>query len=276
VISAPILLSAVALPLLGKLGDLRGHRRVFLTGFGASTVTAVATALAWDAPSLIGLRTLSAIVGAATQPAAMAMIFAVYEPGQRVKAMGWWAMMGAAAPAAGLIAGGPLVDLFGWRIVFVLQGIFSLFALGLASVVLKETKRQQARFDFAGALTLAIGVGALMFALGRVREPGTSWLETILAVGIGVVGLLVFVRVERRREMPLLPLEYFKLPNFTAALMAGGIHGRGVHGSLRHRPDRAAAGVSLLGDDDSGDHVDAHDDADAFVAARRPPGDPIW
>jgi len=115
VISAPILLSAVALPLLGKLGDLRGHRRVFLTGFGASTVTAVATALAWDAPSLIGLRTLSAIVGAATQPAAMAMIFAVYEPGQRVKAMGWWAMMGAAAPAAGLIAGGPLVDLFGWR-----------------------------------------------------------------------------------------------------------------------------------------------------------------
>src|SRR5262245_38698859 len=68
VVSAPILLSAVALPLLGKLGDLYGHRRVFLMGFCASTLSAFATSLAWDAPSLIGLRTFSAIVGAATQP----------------------------------------------------------------------------------------------------------------------------------------------------------------------------------------------------------------
>ena len=63
----------------------------------------------------------------------MALIFSVYEPKDRVRATGWWAMMGAAAPAAGLIAGGPLVDLFGWRIVFVLQAVFSLVALALAS-----------------------------------------------------------------------------------------------------------------------------------------------
>jgi MFS family permease len=141
VVSAPILLSAVALPLLGKLGDLYGHRRVFLLGFGASTLSALATACAWNAPSLITLRTLSAIVGAATQPAAMALIFNVYEPGKRVSAMGWWAMMGAAAPATGLVAGGPLVDLFGWR-TFVLQGYPpSALVCGCRS---KETERHQA------------------------------------------------------------------------------------------------------------------------------------
>jgi MFS family permease len=75
VISAPVLLSAVALPLLGKLGDLYGHRRIFLAGFTAATVAAVATACAWDAASLIGLRIMAAVVGAATQPTSMALIF---------------------------------------------------------------------------------------------------------------------------------------------------------------------------------------------------------
>src|SRR5262249_11687432 len=87
VISAPMLLSAIALPLLGKLGDLRGHRRVFLFGFAAATLTAVATVFAWSAPSLIALRTLAAVVGSATQPSSMALIFGVTSREQRVRAM---------------------------------------------------------------------------------------------------------------------------------------------------------------------------------------------
>ncbi len=70
--------------------------------------------------SLISLRTLAAVLGAATQPASMALIFSVYDRSDRVRAMGWWSMTGAAAPALGLIAGGPLVDWLGWRVVFLL------------------------------------------------------------------------------------------------------------------------------------------------------------
>jgi MFS family permease len=232
VVSAPILLSAVALPLLGKLGDLYGHRRVFLLGFAASTISALATAWAWSAPSLIALRTLSAIVGAATQPAAMALIFSVYEPGRRVGPMGWWAMMGAAAPATGLVLGGPLVDLLGWRVVFVLQGVSSMVALGLAALVFRETERRQARFDLLGALTLAGGVGALMLALGRVRDIETAWTETAITVALGLIGVLGFVHVERRVESPLLPLEYFRLPNFSAALLAGTFMGAAYMGAF--------------------------------------------
>ncbi|HKJ23975.1 MAG TPA: MFS transporter, partial [Myxococcota bacterium] len=99
VITAPMLCSAVTLPLLGKLGDLHGHRRIFLLGFAAATVTAVATAFAWNAASLIGLRTLAAVVGGATGPSSMALIFSVYEREDRIGAMGWWSMTGAAAPA---------------------------------------------------------------------------------------------------------------------------------------------------------------------------------
>jgi MFS family permease len=177
VISGPMLLSAVTFPLLGKLGDLRGHRTIFLLGFTGATIVAAVTALAWDAGSLIGFRTLAAILGGATQPTAMALIFSVYPPNERVRAMGWWSMTTAAAPALGLIAGGPLVDLFGWRIVFIFQAALSAIALILAFAVLRETPRKRVRFDLAGASTLAIGVGGIMFAVGSTpprSRPGPS------------------------------------------------------------------------------------------------------
>ncbi|MDH3685387.1 MAG: MFS transporter [Myxococcales bacterium] len=220
VISGPMLLSAVALPLLGKLGDLYGHRRIFLLGFAGATVTAGLTALAWSPFSLIGLRTLAAVLGGATQPASMAMIFAVYPPEKRVRAMGWWSMTGAAAPALGLLAGGPLVDYFGWRIVFVLQAGFSLLAWVVAAWVLRETPRQRVRFDLLGAFALALGVGGWMFALGQARDHELTSLPILLAIAVGAVGILFFVAVERRVESPLLPLSFFRLPGFTAAILS--------------------------------------------------------
>jgi MFS family permease len=158
VIAAPMLVSAVALPILGKLGDLRGHRRVFLFGTAAATATAIATSFAWSAPSLIGFRTLAATLGGATGPTAMALIFSVTPREQRVRAMGWWSMTAAGAPALGLAVGGPLVDWFGWRIVFALQAGLSFLAFGLAFVVLRETPRRRVRLDVPGALALAVGV----------------------------------------------------------------------------------------------------------------------
>jgi MFS family permease len=74
VIAAPLLASAVALPILGKLGDLYGQRRVFLLGFGISTLVTAATTVAWDPYSLIALRSLAVVIGAATIPSSMALI----------------------------------------------------------------------------------------------------------------------------------------------------------------------------------------------------------
>lgn len=256
VISAPMLLSAVALPLLGKLGDLYGHRRVFLLGFGAATVTAAVTALAWDAFSLIGFRTLAAVLGGATQPTSMALIFSVYPKEERVRAMGWWSMTGAAAPALGLIAGGPLVDWLGWRVVFVLQAVLSLVALAIAAFVLRETARQRVRFDLGGALTLALGVSGLMFAIGQVRELGlgSPWIQG--AVGLGAVGLAAFVAVERRATAPLLPLEFFRRRNFTAPILSNAFMNAAYMGAFVLAPFvllgifgfsiSAAAGIMLL------------------------------
>jgi MFS family permease len=232
VISAPLLLSAVTLPLLGKLGDLYGHRRIFLLGSVAATATAVATAFAWDAWSLIVLRTVAAVVGGATQPTAIALIFGVYPKDDRVRAMGWWSMIGAGAPAFGLVAGGPLVDLLGWRIVFLMQAVFSFAALTLAAAVLQETARQRVRFDVLGAVSLGFGVAGLMFALGRVRDVSLSSPSIWGAVVVGIVGLLAFVVVERRAAAPLLPLQFFRLRNFSAPIVSNAFNGGAYMGAF--------------------------------------------
>lgn len=256
VISGPMLLSAVALPLLGKLGDLYGHRRVFLSGFAGATVVAGLTAIAWDPLSLIGFRTLAAILGAATQPTAMALIFSVYPPGERVKAMGWWSMTGAAAPALGLIAGGPLVDLLGWRVVFIFQAALSALSLLLAWIVLRETPRQRVRFDVAGAATLAVGVAGFMFALGKVRDLGlmSPWIGA--GVLVGVVGLTAFLRVERRTPEPLIPLAFFSERRFTAPILSNAFMASAYMGAFVIAPlvlleefeysISVAAGIMLL------------------------------
>ncbi|MBM4270256.1 MAG: multidrug efflux MFS transporter [Deltaproteobacteria bacterium] len=236
VLSAPLLLSGVALPLLGKLGDLHGHRRVFLLGFGAATVAASATAFAWNLPSLIGLRTIAAVVGGATQPAAMALILSVHRPEDRVRAMGWWSMTGAAAPAFGLIAGGPLVDWLGWRVVFLVQACLSAIALLLASVVLSETPRKRARFDVAGAAALAVGVGGLMYAVSQLRELGDGSPYFWLGIVGGAIGIWAFVRIERRAATPLLPLEFFRRPNFSASIASNAFHSAAYMGSFSISP----------------------------------------
>jgi len=227
-----MLLSAVFFPLLGKLGDLRGHRQIFLIGFGFATLVAGMTAFAWDEWSLIGFRTLAAILGGATQPTSMALIFSVYPPEQRVRAMGWWSMTGAAAPALGLALGGPLVELFGWRVVFGVQAAISLVALALAYTVLRETPRKNVRFDIAGSIALAVGIGGFMFALGSLRQIDGNPTIPLTAIAIGVLGLVAFVVIERRVQDPLLPLAFFRARNFSATLLTNATTSAGYMGSF--------------------------------------------
>ena len=236
VISGPMLLSAVTFPILGKLGDLRGHRIIFLLGIGGSTLIAIVTAFAWDAASLIGFRTLAAILGGATQPSAMALIFLIYPPNERVRAMGWWTMTTAAAPALGLIAGGPLVDLFGWRIVFFFQAGLSAFALVVAWVILRETPPKRVRFDVGGTITLAMGLGGFMFALGSLRDFHASSPALPTSILIGGLALAAFVAVERRVEDPLLPLEFFRSKNFGATLLTNACTSAGYMGAFLIAP----------------------------------------
>jgi MFS family permease len=132
-------------------------------------------------------------------------------------------MTTAAAPALGVAVGGPLVDLVGWRIVFLLQAGLSLGALALAFAVLRETAPKRVRFDFAGSIALALGIGGLMFALGSLRSKNVSALLVGSSVAVGILSLILFVAIEKRVKDPLLPLAFFRARNFSATLVTNAM-----------------------------------------------------
>src|SRR6056297_1180573 len=232
VISAPLLASAVALPILGKLGDLYGHRRVFLTGFGVSTSITALTVLAWDPFSLIAMRGLAVMIGAATMPSSMALINSVHARGERAKAMGWWSLVAAGSPAIGLVIGGPLIDAVGWRPMFAIQAMLSIIPVVAAYLVLRETPlRTDVGFDVPGALTLAVATGALMFALNQIPERGLDGVISS-ALAIGIAGIVAFCLIEARVQYPLLPLEFFRRRNFTASILAALFSGAAYMGGF--------------------------------------------
>jgi len=221
VVSGPLLTFAIAMPLAGKLGDVRGHKRVYLAGFATFTVLTLACATAWDAGSLVGLRVLAAIGGAATGPTSMALIMQAYPVSERVKAMGWWSLVGAGAPVFGVVAGAPIVEAFGWRWLFVGQAPISFVALILAAVVLRETpRRDREPLDVAGAGSLAVGTVGALLLLDRASAWGWSSPVVIGSALAVPVAFAAFIRAERRAAYPLLPLEFFRRRNFAASLVA--------------------------------------------------------
>ncbi len=221
VVSLPTLGFAIAMPVLGKMGDLYGHRKVYLWGFTAATVFAALTTLAWDAPSLIALRTLGQMCGAATTPAAMALIMTVYAREDRVGAMGWWSLVTAGSPTIGLVAGGPIIEWIGWRPLFAIQAVGGLAAVLAARKVLPETTRKAAvGFDIPGALTLGLGIAALLVAVNQGDDLGWTSPAILAAFALVPILLLSFIRIEQRSRSPLLPLEMFLRRNYTVSVFA--------------------------------------------------------
>jgi len=219
VVTGPLLAVALTMPLFGKLGDVWGLRRVYLLGLLGFTVGSILTAFAWNGPSLIAFRILGAIPGAAMGPTAMALVMRTFPPADRVKAMGWWSLVGAGAPVIGVIAGGPLVEIFGWRALFVAQAPLSIAAFVLGFVVLREAPRRDRQpIDLAGAATLAVGTTSALLALTIGGREG--WGRPIVPVlgVLAVIGLAGFVRAERRADHPLLPLAFFGQRDFSASL----------------------------------------------------------
>jgi EmrB/QacA subfamily drug resistance transporter len=215
-IVAPSLAMAVLGPIAGKLSDRLGARRVYLWSLVGVTVFSAAAVVAWDAASLIGFRFLGAVFGAAAGPSALSMINRSFPPERRAQALGYWSLVGAGAPVLGVVIGGPLVDAYGWRWIFVIQTPIALAALVVGFLVLPFAPRgPRVPFDVAGSALLATGVGSLLVALNRGPEMG--WSSPLVVGGFLVGPLLLawFVRVENRTAHPLLPMRWFRQRNFT-------------------------------------------------------------
>jgi EmrB/QacA subfamily drug resistance transporter len=213
-ITGPVLAFAVVGPAVGKLGDNIGHRRVFVAGLAGAAIFAGFTALSWNAGSLIAFRVLGATFGAATGPSSLALINRTFPPSERSKVMGYWSLVIAGGPVLGVVVGGPIVEAFSWRWIFVAQLPLMLAAAAVAFMVLPETRRaERTPFDAIGSVVLGSSVLALLVALNQGPERGWSDVLVVGGFVLSVLLVVTFVWHERRIEHPLIPLEYFRTRN---------------------------------------------------------------
>ncbi len=227
VVTAPMLAVAVAVPIAGKLSDRWGHRRLYLVGMIGNVVVAVLSALAPDAGTLIAARALGGLVGAGLGASSMALVLSMFESGDRVKAMGWWSMVGAGGPVLGVAVGGFIIQSIGWRAMFLLEMVLGAIALVLALVVLPEhgagqrrMRGEGPRLDTLGALLVVASVGSLLFGLNRAPIVGFGGGLVIGAFCLSAIAGVLLVMVEHRAEDPLVPFRYLKKRNFVLPLGA--------------------------------------------------------
>ena len=218
------LVMAVGTPILGRLGDVYGHRRLFLAG---SIVLGVGTVLCGIAPTAFAFVAARMVVGlgiAATFPTAMALIMDAYPTHRRSEAMGWFQMAMTGAPVMGLVIGGPLIDLFGWRVLFAVLAPISLVGTTLAWKVIRPADRSddgdEVTIDWSGAATLGLATLAFLIFLERGAAAGFGDPLALVLALVAIASLSAFVRIERSVTQPMLRLDYFRRRNFTGPLIA--------------------------------------------------------
>ena len=227
----PLLAYGLAAPLFGKAGDVFGHRRLYLVGLLGAMVSALCTAIAPTALLLIGARTLDGIQGAATGTASMALIMSSFPQHERVKAMGWWSLVGAGGPVLGMSLGAPVIQYLGWRALFWLQLVLLVLAFCVVLVVLprratadEPTDRAEAirafrATDWIGSWSLSLSVIALMLGLSLGHTIGWASPGALVCWVVGAAGCAVFVHRTRTSMNPLIPPAYFARRNFTLPMV---------------------------------------------------------
>jgi EmrB/QacA subfamily drug resistance transporter len=193
----------------GRAADLLGRRRVFLTGLAVFVAASLASALAAGATALFAARAGQGLGAALLSPAALSIITSSFHGAERARALAVWGAVGGAGAAIGVLLGGTLTELVGWRAIFFVNLPIGLALAGAAMhVVPGDPEHPRWRgLDLRGALVATASVAALVYALSRAQAHGWTATGTLGIGGAGVAGLALFAVLELRTAHPLLRIQ---------------------------------------------------------------------
>jgi DHA2 family multidrug resistance protein-like MFS transporter len=204
---------------MGNLGDRIGRRRLLLFGAAAFTGASVLAAFATSAEMLIATRALLGVAGATLMPSTMALIRNMFhDPKQRTTAIAIWVTGFSTGAAIGPLAGGVLLEYFWWGSVFLLGVPVMLLLLALGPVLLPEYRDPDAgKLDLLSAGLSLVGVLAIIYGVKQLAEHGLG-AQPGLAILFGLVIFGVFLLRQRTLDDPLIDLQLFRVPAFSASL----------------------------------------------------------
>jgi EmrB/QacA subfamily drug resistance transporter len=213
-------LSLASLILLGgSLGDRYGRRRTFVIGVTWFAAASLLCGVAPNIGTLVAARVLQGVGGALLTPGALAILESSFQPQDRGKAIGAWSGLGGIAGALGPFLGGWLVQAATWRLVFLINVPLAALVIAVALRHVPESRNPDAarRLDVAGVLTGAAGLAGLTYGFTAWPALGPGSPTVLVALAVGLAGMVGFVLTERRSPHPMLPLQVFASRAFTAA-----------------------------------------------------------
>jgi EmrB/QacA subfamily drug resistance transporter len=203
------------------LADRFGRRKVFLAGFVGFAVTSVLAAASQTVGEVIAARALMGAAAACVLPPALSLLAVLFEPELRPKALGIWAAVAGVALALGPVVGGVLVDVAGWRWVFLVNVPFVLVAAPLGLRWLPESRRPGAPpLDLPGVALSSVGLTGIVFALIEGVDAGWTSPVVLVAAALGVTATTAFFVLELHRADPLFDVRVLARARVAAGSLA--------------------------------------------------------
>jgi EmrB/QacA subfamily drug resistance transporter len=234
VVNAYTLTFAGFLLLGGRAADLLGRRLIFISGLLLFAGASLVGGIAQNEGTLIAARAAQGLGGAVVSPATLAILTTTFKEGSaRNRALGVWGAMGAAGGTTGALLGGVLTDLVGWRWILFVNVPIGIAAAFLATRFIAESKAEgkTRHYDVAGALTVTLGLVALVFGIVRADAAGWGSAQVLGSLAAGVVLLTSFLAIEGKfAAAPLMPLRILRSRVLSAAnvivfLLGGAMFG---------------------------------------------------
>ena len=220
-VSSAYMLTLGALILVaGSLSDIFGRKRILSWGVIGFGITSLLCAASLTIEQLIAARAFQGVFGALLVPSSLALIISSFSGKAQGKAIGSWTAWTGISFIIGPLVGGFLVDNFSWQWVFIINVIPTLVTLFLMTKLKVDAPRERASVDVVGALFCTLGLAGTVFAL--IEQPAWGWNSPVIYMPLilGVALLVAFVFYEKYHKQPMLPLELFKVRNFSVGNIA--------------------------------------------------------
>jgi EmrB/QacA subfamily drug resistance transporter len=200
----------------GRLGDLLGHRNVFLGGVALFTTASAVCGSAGSQGMLIAARAVQGVGGAVVSAVALSLMMTLFlDPAERAKAMGIFGFVASGGGSLGVLLGGILTDVLDWHWIFLVNVPVGILVVVLTLVVIPRAgaTTTERRIDVAGAVTVTASLVIAVYAI--VNGNAVGWLtgRTLGLLFASAALLAIFLAIEARVRVPLVPLRLFRLRN---------------------------------------------------------------